>query len=285
MYFISEVSSNHACDIERAYEFIRQSAKSGCNAVKFQLFKVEELFSKEVFVSNPEVLERKKWELPREFIPKLHEECLKNNIDFICTPFDLSSVKYLKDYVTSFKIASYELLWDDLLKECARTGKEMIISTGMATIEEIEHAVKLLRSENVKKLTILHCSSAYPTPFDEANLSAINTIRENFNCDVGWSDHTVNAGVLYRAIIKWNASIIEFHMDLDGKGTEYKSGHCWLPNEINEVIINLKNGIKADGDGKKRPNQSEMSDRNWRADPSDGLRPIKSFRKKLVDEK
>ena len=80
----------------------------------------------------------------------------------------------------------------------------------------------------VKILPVLHCTSAYPTPFFEANLSAIDTIRSATNCEVGWSDHTVEPGVIHRAIHKWGAKVIEFHLDLDGIGDEFKTGHCWF---------------------------------------------------------
>lgn len=281
IFFISEVSSNHSQNIDRALKFIDHSALIGCSAVKFQLFKVEELFSKEVLASNPETLERKKWELPLEFLPILSNHCLKKKIQFGCTPFYIDAVNELKNYVNFFKIASYELLWDDLLKTCSKTKKPLIISTGMATIDEIEHAVDIIKTNGCKNLTILHCTSAYPTPHNEANLSAIKTLREKFKCSVGWSDHSVNSGVINRAINKWGAEVIEFHMDLEGEGEEFNTGHCWLPMQMSKVIKQIKDGLSADGDGIKKPSASEKSDRLWRADPVDGLRPIKSIRNKL----
>ena len=153
----------------------------------------------------------------------------------------------------------------------------------MANIDEIKHAVKILRDNNCEP-KVLHCTSAYPTPYGEANLSAIETIRKEMSCDVGWSDHTVNPGVIYRAINKWNAKVIEFHLDLDAKGEEYHTGHCWLPNEIECVIKNVRDGEKSDGNGVKEPVQSEISDRMWRTDKSDGLRPFKSIRKSFNSE-
>ena len=111
--------------------------------------------------------------------------------------------------------------------------------------------------------------------------SAIETLRKKFNCPVGWSDHTVNPGVINRAINKWGAEVVEFHMDLEGEGDEFNAGHCWLPNQISKVIKQVKDGLSADGDGIKKPAVSEKSDRLWRADPVDGLRPLKSLRSKL----
>lgn len=281
MFFISEVSSNHSQKIERAIEFIDQSAAAGCDAVKFQLFKVEELFSKEVLVNKPETLKRKQWELPLEFLPVLAKRCSEKGVQFGCTPFYIDAVTELNEYVDFYKVASYELLWDDLLVACVKTGKPLILSTGMATIDEIRHAVEIIRNNGCENLTLLHCTSAYPTPYNEANLAAIEMLRSEFGCKVGWSDHTVDPGVINRAINRWGAEVVEFHMDLEGIGEEFESGHCWLPNQIAPVIKQLRHGLIADGDGEKKPVTSEISDRMWRADPSDGLRPLKSIRDTL----
>lgn len=276
--FIAEVSSNHHRDLNRAYEFIDEAAHAGCSAVKFQLFKVDELFSPEILERSEKHRKRKNWELPIEFVPKLSQHCIDIGIEFSCTPFYLDAVVELEPYVAFYKIASYELLWDDLLIACARTGKPVIISTGMATIDEIKHAVLVLKENGCNEPTLLHCTSAYPTPYKEANLAAIQAIRKATNCNVGWSDHTVEPAVIQRAVHRWDAKIIEFHLDLDGKGEEFEAGHCWLPNQITSVISDVNKGMLSDGKGIKEPIASEMSDRLWRADPSDGLRPLKSIR-------
>jgi N-acetylneuraminate synthase len=276
-FFIAEVSSNHSRDIDRAIEFIDSASKVGCDAVKFQLFKIEKLFAPEILENSKQHRDRKQWELPLEFLPVLSDRCKEKGIQFSCTPFYLDAVNELEPYVDFYKIASYELLWDELLVACARTEKPVIISTGMANLDEIEHAVEVLRNNNCEP-TVLHCTSAYPTPYKEANLSAIETIRKSVGCEVGWSDHTVDPGVVHRAIHKWDAKVIEFHLDLEGKGEEFTAGHCWLPEQIGSVIKQVRHAEDADGDGVKEPVPSEMSDRLWRADPSDGLRPFKSIR-------
>jgi sialic acid synthase SpsE len=275
--FISEVSSNHSRDLERCFEFIKQSAGVGCSAVKFQLFRIDQLFAVGA-LSNNEVARRKNWELPSEFIPKLAEHCRKFGMEFSCTPFYLDAVAELEPYVDFYKIASYELLWDDLLAACAKTGKPIILSTGMALMEEIQHAVDVLRNNGCASPTLLHCTSAYPTPYAEANLAAIETIRQATGCEVGWSDHTVEPAVIHRAIHHWGAKVIEFHLDLDGMGEEFGAGHCWLPGQIGTVIKDVNKGFIADGSGVKEPSPSELPDRLWRADPSDGLRPLKELR-------
>mgnify|MGYP000274097310 CR=1 FL=1 len=277
-FFIAEVSSNHSRNIERSLNFIDTASQVGCDAVKFQLFKINELFAPEILNKSKEINDRKKWELPLEFLPLLSDRCKERGIQFSCTPFYLDAVEELKPYVDFYKIASYELLWNELLIACALTGKPVILSTGMANLDEIKNAVKILRDHNCEP-TVLHCTSAYPTPFKEANLSAIETIRNIVGCKVGWSDHTVDAGVVQRAIHKWGAEVVEFHFDLDGKGEEFGAGHCWLPEQISSLIKQVRHAKLADGNGVKEPVPSELSDRLWRADPSDGLRPFKSVRK------
>jgi N-acetylneuraminate synthase len=136
--FIAEVSSNHTRDIERSYEFIDAAGAVGCSAIKFQLFRVEQLFSPEILNNSEEHRKRKDWELPLEFIPKLAARCKQVGIEFSCTPFYLKAVDELAPYVDFYKIASYELLWDDILLACARTGKPVILSTGMAFLNEIK---------------------------------------------------------------------------------------------------------------------------------------------------
>jgi N-acetylneuraminate synthase len=276
--FISEISSNHSKDLSRAFDFIDTSAEINCDVVKFQLFKIDQLFSQEILRKSEKHRKRKEWELPVDFLPMLAERCQKKNILFSCTPFYLEAVDELFPYVSFYKIASYELLWEELLIKCAKTGKPVTLSTGMATIPEITRAVKILREHGCEP-DLLHCTSAYPTPFHEANLGAIETIRKATNVrEVGWSDHTVSPGVIHRAIHKWGASTVEFHLDLDGKGEEFSAGHCWLPQQIGEVIKEVRKGLGADGSGIKEPVASELPDRMWRADPSDGLRPLKEIR-------
>jgi N-acetylneuraminate synthase len=276
--FIAEVSSNHHQDLDRCLEFVNCSAKIGCSSAKFQLFKIDELFTPEVLAARPGHRERKKWELPVSFLKPLSERSHELGIQFSCTPFYLKAVAEMEPYVDFYKVASYELLWSDLLAECAQTRKPVILSTGLATMTEITTAVDVLRQNGCADLTLLHCTSSYPTPPAECNLAAIKTLRDTFGCKVGWSDHTVNPGVIARAIHHWGAAAVEFHLDLDGKGSEYASGHCWLPDQIQSVIQNLKDALISDGDGIKQPASIELKERDWRADPSDGLRPTLKLR-------
>lgn len=283
--FIAEVSSNHNGNLNRCLKFIDTAAKAGCDAVKFQLFKVDKLFAKQVLDVKEDLARRKSWELPGRFIPVLSEECHKNGMKFVCTPFYLEAVDELREYVDIFKIAAYDLLRLDLIKLCGASGLPVILSTGMATLQEVKNAVDVLKLEGAKDISLLHCVSSYPAPVKECNLSAIKTLKDAFDCKVGWSDHSVSDKVIYTAVYRWGADIIEFHLDLDGEGEEFSVGHCWLPDNIKTVITDIKNGIRrnmmeksADGDGIKIPAKCEIKERKWRADPADGLRPMMEIR-------
>ncbi len=278
--FVAEVSSNHNRDLNRSMRFIDKAAEVGCQAVKFQLFKIDHLFAPEILTRSPQHRKRQAWELPAEFLPLLSAHCRGMGLKFGCTPFYLEGVAELFPFVDFYKIASYELLWEDLLIQCAQTSKEVVLSTGMATLTEIQKAVETLRRAGCENLTLLHCVSGYPVPPEDCNLSAIATMRRRFGCPVGWSDHTVNPGVIYRAVHHWGASIVEFHLDLEGEGEEYPIGHCWLPEQIKPVISAVRTGFQADGDGNKTPRRSELADREWRADPLDGLRPSMKVRER-----
>lgn len=277
--FVAEVSSNHHRDLVRCLAFVDKAAAIGCDAVKFQLFRIRELFAPEILGRSEKHHRREAWELPVEFLPHLAARCGERGIQFGCTPFYLEAVSELLPFVDFFKIASYELLWDDLLVSCASTRKPLVLSTGMATLEEILHAVEVSRKAGCHDLTLLHCVSGYPAPADQCNLSAIQTLRERFKCKVGWSDHSVSTAVVQRAVHRWSAEMVEFHLDLDRQGEEFSSGHCWLPEAIEPVISGVKEALLADGAGDKVPSPIELPDREWRADPTDGLRPLKHVRR------
>ncbi|HKK13417.1 MAG TPA: N-acetylneuraminate synthase family protein [Gammaproteobacteria bacterium] len=277
--FIAEVSSNHHRDLERCFEFIDAAAGIGCGAVKFQLFRIDELFAPEILARSEAHRRRVDWELPAAFLPQLAARCRQRGVQFSCTPFYLEAVAELEPFVDFYKIASYELLWNDLLQACAATGKPLVLSTGMATLEEVRGAVEVVRAAGGRDLTLLHCVSGYPTPPDQCNLAALDTLRHECGCPVGWSDHSVQPGVIARAVNRWDAQMIEFHLDLDGQGEEYGAGHCWLPGEMARVIAELRAGDAADGTGEKAPVPCELPDRDWRADPVDGLRPFLHMRR------
>jgi sialic acid synthase SpsE len=276
--FIAEASSNHGRDLSRGLAFVDAAAEAGCDAVKFQLFKIARMFAPEILRQSPKHRARMEWELPIAHLAPLAERCRARGIQFSCTPFYLEAVKELEPYVDFYKVASYELLVGDLLRACAATGKSVVLSTGMATMTEIVEASRTLKQAGARDITLLHCVSAYPTPIHEANLSAIAAIRDATGLKTGWSDHTRNPAVIERAVHHWGARAVEFHLDLDGKGAEFAGGHCWLPGEIAPVIARIRESLLADGTGFKGPQPSELSDREWRADPADGMRPLRHVR-------
>jgi len=282
--FIAEVSSNHHCDLGRALEFVDRAAEIGCDGVKFQLFRIDELFAPEILRQSEMHRARRAWELPESFLAPLAERCRAHGVEFGCTPFYLDAVAALAPHVDFLKIASYELLWDDLLVACARTGRPLVLSTGMADVGEVAHAIATIEAAGGRDLTLLHCVSGYPAPAREANLRAIDTLAalarpgSALRLRTGWSDHTVSKAVLQRAVHAHPTSLVEFHLDLDGEGDEFKTGHCWLPDAIAEAIAEIRVGFEAEGDGRKAPTEIEQGERSWRADPRDGLRPLRTLR-------
>jgi N-acetylneuraminate synthase len=277
--FVAEVSSNHHRDLNRAIAFVETASRLGCAAVKFQLFTIEELFAPEILAKSPKHRARSHWELPESFLPALAARSRDLGIQFACTPFSPRGVDVLQPHVDFYKIASYELPWTDLLRACARTGKPVVLATGMATLDEVVRAADALRDAGCADPLLLHCTSGYPTPVEQCNLAAIETIRTATAARVGWSDHSVSPAVLYRAVHRWRAEMVEFHLDLDGTGAEFGTGHCWLPKQIGPVIETILHGVAADGSGDKQPVDAERADRAWRVDPSDGLRPTVAIRK------
>jgi N-acetylneuraminate synthase len=260
--------------------FIRTSKSIGCYAVKFQLFKIESLFTQNVLNSSKEHKKRKKWELPLHFLPKIREECDRQKIKLGFTPFYLEAVDILKPYVDFFKIGSYEILWKDLFKKCAQSKKPVIFSTGMAKLSEIKNANKILKKNGCKKISILHCMSEYPASFENSNLFFFKELSK-ISKSIGWSDHTKNKIFMSYICNNYNLDFVEFHLDLDKYGNEHSPGHCWLPNEINEVITFNKKikTIKKKRGPEKKISLGEIKERNWRTDNFDGLRPLRKIRK------
>src|SRR6201996_893343 len=144
--FIAEASSNHGRDLSRALAFVDAAADAGCDAVKFQLFKIDRMFAPEILAQSPKHRARSDWELPLAHLAPLAEHCSKRGIQFSCTPFYLDAVRELEPFVDFYKVASYELLVADLLKACAATGKPVVLSTGMATMAEIVTAADTLKA-------------------------------------------------------------------------------------------------------------------------------------------
>jgi sialic acid synthase SpsE len=273
---IAEVGSNHNRDLDRALRLLDACADAGCQAAKLQVFRVDDLFAPEVLAVRPDLRARRAWELPLELLDPIADRCRARGLALGATPFGLWAVEPLAARVDFLKVASYELLWHDLIRACAATGLPLVVSTGMATLAEVTAAVDVARAAGAGDLTLLHCVSGYPTPPEQANLAAMETLRAATGCPVGWSDHTGSPGVVRRAIDRWGATDVELHVDLDGEGNE-AGPHNWTPAGL-RALTGAPAATAADGDGVKVPMPVEAPDVAWRADPEDGLRPLRATR-------
>ena len=294
--FIADIGSNHNQDLNRIEKLIITAKEIGCYAIKFQLFRGEKLYALEF----PEkIKEAQAQELPIEFIPKIFAICHAHKIEFHCTPFDLEAVEILKPYVNQFKIGSYEILNLKLIKACAETGRPLGLSFGNWE-EDKERRYRMkdflgfilmnILYTHPRNLTLYHCVSQYPANAIECNMkNALEILKDsyedeaiNYNlgeAEFGWSDHTVQSGVIYAAAA-CGVDCIEFHLDLeDGQGMEYKYGHCWKPSQIESTIRNIRIMELAFAEPKNKISPSDNY--KWRSDPEDGMRPLKEFRKEL----
>nr|MCR4924385.1 N-acetylneuraminate synthase [Lachnospiraceae bacterium] len=195
--------------------------------------------------------------LPYPAFRELYEECKRVGITFLSTPFTVDSVEYLNDLDMPFwKIPSGEITHLPYLIAIAKTGKPVVMSTGMCNMEEIEEAVKVLYDNGTKELSLLHCNTEYPTPFEDVNLRAMKALRERFKVSVGYSDHTRGIEVPIAAVAM-GATIIEKHFTLDRSmpGPDQKAS--LEPDEFKAMVDSIRNIELALGDGVKRPSPSE----------------------------
>ena len=210
-YVVAEIGINHGGDIEVAKRLIDSAAKAGADAVKFQTYIAEKRVSKRD-TALYDIL--KSCELPFEAFKELKDYASQYKVDFFSTPFDEQSVDYLQSIGCDlYKVASFDVLNHKLLAKIAETGKAVIMSVGMASMNEIKEACDILRSRT-SKIAILHCVSAYPTEQEDANLSAIYTLRDEFDCVIGQSDHTDDIVVPLYAVAA-GAQILEKHYKID----------------------------------------------------------------------
>ncbi len=210
-YIIAEIGINHRGDVNIAKKLIDSAVRAGVDAVKFQTYLTEQRAPK----GNDEVFKiLKDLELPFEAFKELKDYASLCGVDFFSTPFDKESVDYLNGIGTAlYKIASFDVVNHQLLKEIAKTGKPVILSVGMSSFNEIKAAYEILR-EGTKNIAILHCISSYPTNEEDAKLSNILKLQSEFDCVIGQSDHTNDIQVpLYAAAA--GAQILEKHYKID----------------------------------------------------------------------
>ncbi|HCR52264.1 TPA: hypothetical protein DIV48_01280 [Candidatus Kaiserbacteria bacterium] len=212
-YVIFEVASTHGNDWETAKAYIAQAADAGANAVKFQLFTADTLINPLTPGLKGTYDYFKTAETPREWFPKLKVLCDEKGIDLLCTPFDIDSARFLDEVgVPAVKIASGELTNLQLLESVATFGKPIIVSTGMATMQEVERAVHILRTNGAKEIALLQCVSVYPTSFEDANVSAMNTLGDALDTIIGYSDNGSVGALVPLMAVAMGASIIEKHV-------------------------------------------------------------------------
>ena len=256
-YFIAEGGLNHNGDIKLAKQLIQEAKKCGASAIKFQTFKTEKFVRK----SNKYYPLFKKSELTYEEFGELSDYAKQIGITFFSAPFDIESANYLKQIgVPAFKIASSDLINVPLIKHIAKMNKPMIISTGLSIMKEVEDAVNHCMYEGNDKISLLHCIAHYPTDPLEANLDAINTMREKFRIPIGYSDNGESTLVDLVAV-SLGANIIEKHFTLDKTMSGPDHSFSIDPNGLKNLIDQIQNIEKIKGHGKKIPQPTELEGR------------------------
>lgn len=268
---VAEAGDNHNGDPALAYRLIDVAADVRADYVKFQTFQAEAVVSKNTALAPYQAREDgacqtqldliKKLELPFSCFQKLKLYAEQKGIGFMSSPFDLQSIDFLSSLgVEMFKIPSGEITNLPYLEKIAALNKPLILSTGMSSLCDIECALKVLRDfcPAEPQIVLLHCNSHYPTPYDDANLLAIRTLKRVFNLDVGYSDHTLGfeAAVAAAAL---GATMIEKHFTLDRNmsGPDHKAS--LEPSELKAMVKAIRNVEKAMGDGVKRVTPSEQA--------------------------
>jgi N-acetylneuraminate synthase len=257
VHVIAEIGINHNGDLGIAKKLIQIAAASGCDSVKFQKRNPDVCVpehQKSVIRDTPwgkmTYLEYKyKVEFGKEEYDEIDRYCKENDIAWSASPWDLDSLEFLDQYDLPYiKMPSAHLTNDELLAACRDTGKKVILSTGMSTVQEIEHAVNVLRSNGGCDFALLHCNSTYPAPIEELNLNCINTLRDKFQCEVGYSGHEFRLGTSVATVLM-GATIIERHITLDR--TMWGSDH--MASVEPQGLIKLVRGVReleaALGDG------------------------------------
>lgn len=267
---IAEAGVNHNGDLKIAEELIQVAAKAGADFVKFQTFQSNSISSKlagraeyqkaNMKEDGSQISMLKKLELNFEMHQHLIQVCKQNKIQFLSTAFDLPSIELLIQLgINLWKIPSGEITNYPYLKKIGSLKGEVILSTGMSNLGEIEAALSVLENAGTKieNITVLHCTTEYPAPMNEVNLRAMLSIQNAFGVKVGYSDHTVGVEISLAAVAL-GAIMIEKHFTLDRNlpGPDHKAS--LEPNELNALVSGIRNIELALGDGVKKPFPSEI---------------------------
>ncbi|MCL2116402.1 MAG: N-acetylneuraminate synthase [Methanobrevibacter sp.] len=265
IFIIAEIGVNHNGDINLAKKMIKEAAKSGANAVKFQTFITEDMITKNTKKakyqeknskgsSQAEMI--KKLELSKDDFFELSNYARSNNVLFLSSPFDIKSVDLLdKLDVPGFKIGSGELNNFELLEYIEKKGKPIIISTGMSTLEEIQETYNFIKNKD--QLIILHCITGYPSKFEDANLKFITTLKEKFEVPIGFSDHSLGIELAI-ASVGLDVCVIEKHFTIDKTldGPDHKAS--LEPQDFKAMVDAIRNVEIAMGDGERTMCESEL---------------------------
>ena len=270
---IAEAGCNHNGNIKLAYKLIDKAATAKVDAIKFQLYNVNELVTKKA--PKPKYAKRntkknqtqyemqKKLELSQAEHFKLKKYCEKKGIEYLSSAFDIQSLIFLnKIKIKQFKIPSGEITNYPYLKLIGAFKKKTILSTGMSTMNEIKNALNILTKSGLSKnkITLLQCNTEYPTPFSDVNLKAMILMKKKFKLNVGLSDHTLGIEVPVAAVAL-GAKVIEKHFTLNREfyGPDHKAS--LLPHELVKMVSSIRNIEKAIGSGKKTITRSELKNR------------------------
>jgi N-acetylneuraminate synthase len=267
-YVIAELSANHGGSIQTALETIDAAAASGAHAVKLQHYTPETMTVRsglsEFQVSGGTLWDGKQlFDLyteamtPWEWTQTLFEYALKKGLDCFSTPFDRSAVDFLENFnVPVYKVASFELVDIPLIEYIAQTGKPMIMSTGMATVDEIDNAVNAARGAGNSELALLRCNSGYPANPHEMDLRAIPYMRERWNCEIGLSDHTLDSTASIAAVAL-GATIIEKHIIINRSDGGPDAAFSCEPKELTKLIQQVNDAWSAMGTVRFGPSERE----------------------------
>ena len=273
VFIIAEAGVNHNGSIELAKQMIDVAVKARADAIKFQTFKAEKLVTKFFPKANYQILSTgleepmfdmlKKLELNVDAHRDLMEYCKKRNIVFMSTAFDFDSIVLLHELgLNIFKVPSGEITNLVYLRKIGSLGKQVILSTGMTDLGEIEDALEVLIESGTPKenITILHCNTEYPTPFEDVNLLAMTTIKEAFKINIGYSDHTLGIEIPIAAVAL-GATVIEKHFTLDKNmpGPDHKAS--LEPHELESMVKAIRNIERSMGNGVKKPSPSEQKNK------------------------
>ncbi|NOY35807.1 MAG: N-acetylneuraminate synthase [bacterium] len=268
VFVIAEAGVNHNGRLSTALRLVDAAANAGADAVKFQTFKAEQVVTrqgkmakyqkKNIGKMESQIKMLKKLELPEGFYKPIIRRCKQKKIIFLSTPHGgFESVDFLQSLnAPAFKFGSGDLTNLPLLKYSAKFGKPMILGTGMATLQEVKEAVGCVKKAGNDKIIVLHCATNYPCPLGEANLSAMRTMADKFGVLTGYSDHTLGAQAPVVAAAL-GARVIEKHFTLDKKMAGPDHSASAEPDELREIIRQIRDVKIILGSSAKKPNPSE----------------------------